>query len=331
MKRSDLNHLRRLVAWVRCEIGQDPAEMQKTMIDVADKLGHPEVSDEGKARLVEGYRRAAAVPQYVRDAIKVLDRYARPPGQDGGQEKRRADGETRADAGSDGGPGLAGAPVMLERLQAPGRVSKGGAQRPTSEVEKINMADSHAPMCNDGGGCAAPFCPCANGQSMKPIGFVSPSVIEEFQRNASAPDVELYIGQIPLANRVPRNGLAAVPVFAGSAPAAQKPTSVNPEFLRSVISLCTHHGASPDAVEGFDPEDKWIADLWRQTEAMLAVSNPASDRAAIETIQRAVNAIERPEGLTDTRWEYVKAGIRLLVAEVNRVASGSALKEVDHE
>lgn len=104
MKRSDLNHLRRLVAWVRCEIDQDPAEMQKTMIDIADKLGHPEVSDEGKARLVERYRRAAAVPQYVRDAIKALDRYARPPGQDGGPETRRAAGETRADTGSDGGP-----------------------------------------------------------------------------------------------------------------------------------------------------------------------------------------------------------------------------------
>lgn len=79
MKRSDLNHLRRLVAWVRCEIGQDPSEMQKTMIDIADSLGHPEVDDAAKARMVEGYRRAEAVPQYVRDAVKALDRYARPP------------------------------------------------------------------------------------------------------------------------------------------------------------------------------------------------------------------------------------------------------------
>ena len=30
MKRSDLNHLRRLVAWARCEIGQSPDELVTT-------------------------------------------------------------------------------------------------------------------------------------------------------------------------------------------------------------------------------------------------------------------------------------------------------------
>ncbi|MFT0532228.1 hypothetical protein ACMHYJ_05245 [Castellaniella hirudinis] len=111
MKRSDLNHLRRLVAWVRGAIGQDPAEMQKTMIDIADKIGHMGISDEGKARLVESYRRAEAVPQYVRDAVKMLDRYVRSSGQGGGPEKPRADEETRVDTDVDGGPDHAGAPT----------------------------------------------------------------------------------------------------------------------------------------------------------------------------------------------------------------------------
>lgn len=271
MKRSDLNHLRRLVAWVRCEIGQDPAEMQKTMIDVADKLGHPEVSDEGKARLVEGYRRAAAVPQYVRDAIKALDRYARPPGQDGGQEKRRADGETRADAGSDGGHCLAGAPVLLERLQAPGRVSKGGAQRPTSDVEKINMADSHAPMCNDDGGCAAPFCPCSNET------VALPETLDDS-----------LITEIAFEERM-ENARADIPdrVFSFARAIERAVAQAQPKLRNCEISQTKRSSTQ-------------------------------------EVIQRAVNAIQRPEGLTDTRWEYVKAGIRLLVAEVNR--SGASTK-----
>ena len=58
MKRSDLNHLRRLVAWARCEIGQPPGEHAATVQHLAER----------------------SVPKYVRDAVKALDRYARPPG-----------------------------------------------------------------------------------------------------------------------------------------------------------------------------------------------------------------------------------------------------------
>lgn len=80
MKRSDLNHLRRLVAWVQCEIGQSPDELVATVRTVADKLGHPEISPEAKQRLVESHDKARLVPQYVRDAVKALDQYARAPG-----------------------------------------------------------------------------------------------------------------------------------------------------------------------------------------------------------------------------------------------------------
>ena len=58
MKRSDLNHLRRLVAWARCEIGQPPDEHVATVHHLAER----------------------SAPKYVRDAVKALDRYARPPG-----------------------------------------------------------------------------------------------------------------------------------------------------------------------------------------------------------------------------------------------------------
>jgi len=55
-----------------------------------------------------------------------------------------------------------------------------------------------------------------------------------------------------------------------AAPAPTETSAWSQSFLRSVINLCTHHGASPDAVEDFDPHDKWIADLWRRAEVMLA-------------------------------------------------------------
>ena len=72
MKQSDLNHLRRLLGWIRCDIGQSPAELQQTMIDVADGLGHPEISQDARARMVEAYRRAESIPLYVRAAVKAL-------------------------------------------------------------------------------------------------------------------------------------------------------------------------------------------------------------------------------------------------------------------
>lgn len=46
-------------------------------------------------------------------------------------------------------------------------------------------------------------------------------------------------------------------------------------FLESVIALCSHRGPSPSSIESFEPEDKWIADLWRRAEAMLRGAQPA--------------------------------------------------------
>ena len=52
-------------------------------------------------------------------------------------------------------------------------------------------------------------------------------------------------------------------------------------FLKSVIALCSHRGYSPANIEAWDKDDKWIADLWRQAEAMLAASlTPTAEQQA---------------------------------------------------
>lgn len=112
MKQSELNHLRRLLGWVRCDIGQAPAELQQTMIDVADGLGHPEISEEAKARMVETYRRAEAVPLYVRAAVKALEKALTAAGREPGAGKARATAETRANTGFDPGAGAGREPVL---------------------------------------------------------------------------------------------------------------------------------------------------------------------------------------------------------------------------
>lgn len=80
MKQSDLKHLRRLVGWIRCEIGESPEEYVAGVQSIAEELGHPPIDDAARQRLVEGYDRRRAVPKYVRAAVKALDQYARAPG-----------------------------------------------------------------------------------------------------------------------------------------------------------------------------------------------------------------------------------------------------------
>lgn len=67
---AEINHLRRLVAWIDVEIGPAPEEL----IDIAKRIAPTvgEVSDEGKERLQAQLEKAAAIPRYVRQAIKAL-------------------------------------------------------------------------------------------------------------------------------------------------------------------------------------------------------------------------------------------------------------------
>lgn len=71
LTQAQTNHLRRLLAWVRGEVGQTPQEMVETLRGLGPM---PEPSAEAKARLVDSYKRAEAVPKYVRAAVKALEK-----------------------------------------------------------------------------------------------------------------------------------------------------------------------------------------------------------------------------------------------------------------
>ena len=69
--------------------------------------------------------------------------------------------------------------------------------------------------------------------------------------------------------------------------------SAAPEaFLKSVIALCSHRGYSPANIEAWDKDDKWIADLWRQAESMLAASpTPPAEQAAPKAAPGVGNSV----------------------------------------
>lgn len=67
---AEINHLRRLLGWVNCEVGQDPDEMVETMKKIAPGVGS--VSAEGRQRIIESMEKSSKVPLYVRSALKAL-------------------------------------------------------------------------------------------------------------------------------------------------------------------------------------------------------------------------------------------------------------------
>ncbi|HDX0948329.1 TPA: hypothetical protein RNT26_000989 [Stenotrophomonas maltophilia] len=71
LTQAQANHLRRLLAWVRGEVGQTPQEMVETLRGLGPM---PEPCAEAKARLLDSYKRAEAVPKYVRAAVKALEK-----------------------------------------------------------------------------------------------------------------------------------------------------------------------------------------------------------------------------------------------------------------
>ena len=68
----ELNHLRRLIGWVRCEVGQSPDEMVPMVQGIVRQIG--DVSQDGKARLVQAHAESSNVPKYVRAAVKALEK-----------------------------------------------------------------------------------------------------------------------------------------------------------------------------------------------------------------------------------------------------------------
>lgn len=80
MTRAEMNHLRMLLGWVRCEIGQSPEEFEQTLRHVAGLIPGP-VTDAAKQRLVEHHDKARSVPKYVRSAVKALEKVAGRQGE----------------------------------------------------------------------------------------------------------------------------------------------------------------------------------------------------------------------------------------------------------
>jgi hypothetical protein len=77
LNEAEINHLRKLIGWVACEAGQTPDELIETVRKIAPAIG-PNVSEEGKARLVQAAQKADSVPKYVRAAIKALRKAIEP-------------------------------------------------------------------------------------------------------------------------------------------------------------------------------------------------------------------------------------------------------------
>lgn len=79
IKQSDINHLRRLIAYVKCEIGEDEQKTIQRYAEIAGITDH-ELNEEAKQRIMESIKKAASVPQYVRRAISALEKVVEESG-----------------------------------------------------------------------------------------------------------------------------------------------------------------------------------------------------------------------------------------------------------
>lgn len=70
---AQVNHLRRLLGWIRCEVGQQPEALVNTVRSILPALGEPQ-SHEARHRLVLAHEAATKVPKYVWAGIKALSR-----------------------------------------------------------------------------------------------------------------------------------------------------------------------------------------------------------------------------------------------------------------
>ena len=72
LTRAEMNHLRRLIGWVRCEVGAEPEEVVAAAKGALDHFQC--VTEDGKQRLLEHYQKSVAVPNYIRAALKALEK-----------------------------------------------------------------------------------------------------------------------------------------------------------------------------------------------------------------------------------------------------------------
>lgn len=69
---AEINHLRRLLGWVSCEIGQSPEELKESLSKMVSVLGNP--TQHAQDVMVDMHNKSASVPKYVRAAVKALRR-----------------------------------------------------------------------------------------------------------------------------------------------------------------------------------------------------------------------------------------------------------------
>lgn len=70
LNKAQVNHLRRLLGWVRCEIPPSPEEVVSIVQDIGQKVP---ISAYGKRRMVEWHQEASRLPKYIRAALKALE------------------------------------------------------------------------------------------------------------------------------------------------------------------------------------------------------------------------------------------------------------------
>ncbi len=79
IKQSDINHLRRLIAYVRCVVGEDEQKTIQRYTEIAG-IVDTEPDEAAKQRIMESIKKAASVPQYVRRAISALEKVVEESG-----------------------------------------------------------------------------------------------------------------------------------------------------------------------------------------------------------------------------------------------------------
>lgn len=70
---AEVNHLRRLIGWIRSGIPQAPDDLMETVKRIAPALDDPP-TDFQKQALVRMHTESAYVPKYIRAGIKALEK-----------------------------------------------------------------------------------------------------------------------------------------------------------------------------------------------------------------------------------------------------------------
>ena len=79
LSKAEVNHLRHLLGWMRCDYGtfQSPEEIKETWKDLAAHGIVPDAHNGSRERLMQHYNMSADVPKYIRHALKMLTKHLR--------------------------------------------------------------------------------------------------------------------------------------------------------------------------------------------------------------------------------------------------------------